>query len=294
MPALIQDIVKTIRRIQIVSTQLANDVLAGAYRSAFKGRGIEFEEVREFQTGDEIRSVDWNVTARMNYPYVKNFTEERDLTVFLIVDVSASSRFGGKHGFKSTIMAEIGAVLAFSAIKNNDKVGLILFSDIIEKYIPPGKGVRHVLHVIRELLVFEPTHNGSDLKNALDFLGKIRRQAGICFIISDFLCPEADHEMTLASKANDLISIFVTDPYEETFPNISLVNMTDLETGKSSLIDTSTKITQKHLKAAVNQRKERIQHLMQKLGAGFIYIQTDQPYALALRKFFKLRQKKQR
>lgn len=285
---------KTIRRIQIISTQLANDILAGAYRSAFKGRGMEFEEVREYQPGDEVRSIDWNVTARMSHPYVKNFREERDITVILVVDVSASSRFGGRQATKSELIAEIGALLAFSAIKNNDKVGLLLFSNIVEKYIPPRKGTRHVLRLIRELLVFQPEQRGSDLKMALSFLGKVLTRSGICFLISDFFCGEYAHEISLMAKRHDLISICVSDPYEHDFPNIGLANLTDLETEETAVIDTAFPPLQEHFKKAVEKRFAYHRDLMKRIGAGFINIGTDQSYLPAIHKFFRLREARRR
>ncbi len=294
MSAISKDILKTIRRIQIVTTQLANDILAGAYRSAFKGKGMEFEEVREYQPGDEIRSIDWNVTARMNHPYVKTFREERDLTVILVVDVSASSHFGSHHGSKSALIAEIGAVLAFSAIKNNDKVGLILFSDVIEKFLPPRKGTRHVLRVIRELLIFQPTQRGSNLGVALAFLGKVQSKSGICFLISDFIFGDYFHELALISARHDLISIRITDPLEESFPNMGLVAIKDLETLTAAFVDTgSTSFQQDFMQASAEHSAHFLQH-MKKIGAGYLEIRTDQPYALALRKFFKVREKKRR
>lgn len=294
MPTISQSVYKKIHRIQIISTQLASDVLAGAYRSAFKGIGIEFEEVREYQPGDDVRSIDWNVTARMNHPYIKIFREERELTVLLVVDVSASLRFGSRNRLKSELIAEIGAALAFSAIKNHDKVGLILFSDIIEKYVPPGKGVRHVLRIIRELLVFEPKQRGSDVKQALSFLGNVQRRAGICFLLSDFLCSDYAHEAALIARKHDLISICITDPYENRFPGIPLVALRDLETQQSALLDTSAASLQDQYNKTSVQRIQQNKTLMNKLNAGFIEVRTDKPYMLPLRKFFKLRERGRR
>jgi uncharacterized protein (DUF58 family) len=284
------DLFKTIHRIHIVSTQLANDILAGAYHSAFKGRGIEFEDVREYQPGDEIRSIDWNVTARMNHPYVKNFREERDITVILVVDVSASSLFGGQHVLKKEMIAEIGAVLAFSAIKNNDKVGLLLFSDIIEKYIPPRKGIRHVLRIIRDLLAFQPKKTGTDLKNALSYLGKVQRKSGICFLISDFIAKDYSHEIALIAKRHDLISICVTDSYEHDFPKKGIVHLQDLESDETTISNTNTEKLQKRFQEDAKKRMELHEHTMKQAGAGFIKIRTDESYFDALRKFFKLRE----
>lgn len=294
MPVISQETYRKIRHIQILSTQLANDLFAGAYRSAFKGRGIEFAEVREYQPGDEVRSIDWNVTARMNHPYIKNFNEERGISVLLFVDVSASTRFGSRNQLKSDLIAEIGAILAFSAIKNNDKVGLVLFSDVIEKVIPARRGVRHILHIIRELLVFEPKRHGSDVKGALALLGKFKRASGICFLISDFLCEDFSHEAGLISRKHDLIAISVSDPYEKQFPSIPLVSLKDLETGESGLLDTTDQSLQKQFANEAEQRVKKVQKLMGKLKAGFIDIRTDQSYMAPLRKFFKLRERARR
>lgn len=289
MAELSEDLFKKIQRIQILSTQLAKDLLAGAYRSAFKGKGMEFEEVRDYQPGDDIRTIDWNVTARMNHPYVKNFREERDLTVILLVDVSASSRFGSKNLLKSEIVAEIGAVLAFSAIKNNDRVGLILFSDIVEKYVPPRKGTRHVLRVIRELLAFHPKETGSDPKVALNFLGKVQTKSGICFFISDFMFSDYSHEASLIAKRHDLIAMCITDPSEEKMPDIGLAQLDDLETKESIIVDTSSPKFQSHFSETYSKRILEHNKLMKKLGADFVDISTDESYVRVLHKFFKLR-----
>jgi uncharacterized protein (DUF58 family) len=278
-----------IHRIEIVSNQLAKDLLAGAYRSAFKGRGMEFEDVRAYEPGDEIRSIDWNVTARMNAPYVKNFREERDLTVLLVVDVSASCRFGGKNGLKSDLLAEIGAVLAFSAIRNNDRIGLLLFSDQIEKYVPPRKGTRHVLRIIRELLAFRPSFRGSNLKAALDFLGKLPLRTGICFILSDFLFPAMDKkEIALAMFKNDLIAISVNDPTEFQLPPTNLVQLKDLESGHELLIDSKKALS------VATKMIETHRRSMHESGADFLAIRTDQAYAPILRTFFRKRKERPR
>lgn len=288
-----RDLLKTIRRIQIHSDQLAKDLLAGAYHSAFKGKGIEFEEVREYQPGDETRSIDWNVTARMNHPYVKNFKEERELTVLLVVDISSSLRFGSKYPMKSDLIAEIGATIAFSAIKNNDKIGLILFSESVEKYLPPKKGVKHVLRVIRDLLTFEPKGKSTHLNAALSFLGNVQKKSGICFLISDFLSDE-DHsqEMSLIAKKHDLITIGLIDPCETALPQMNLVNFMDLETQEIQLVDTSASELQKKFQENTQFRLKEHQKLMKRIGAGYIEIHTDKPYLPPLRNFFKRREKK--
>lgn len=284
-----KDVFKHIRRIQITTTHLAEELMVGAYHSAFKGKGMEFEEVREYIDGDDVRNIDWNVTARMNSPYIKNFKEERELSVILLVDVSASSRFGSGKRLKQEYLAEIAAVLAFTAIKNNDNVGLILFSDEVEEYIPAKKGLRHILRVIRDLLVFQPKHKGSDLKKALDFLGQIQKKSCVCFLLSDYIYPLCPEELTLAATRHDLIMIQVSDPVEEDFPNAGLVLFNDAESGISQRIDTSNQAVQEHLKAEAASRKQEVYQLSKRINAGYIYLRTDRPYAEPLRKFFRLR-----
>ena len=279
-----------IRKIQYATTHLADEIMAGAWRSAFKGQGIEFEEVREYQSGDDVRLIHWHVTARMDRPYLKVFREERELTVFLMVDISSSLRFGSQN-IKKDLIAEIGAILAFSAIKNNDKVGLILFSSQVEKYVPPKRGTRHVLRIIRELVAFEPEHQGTDIAHALSFINSLQRRAAICFLISDFICPDFSHELSLAARRHDLIAINVTDPYEIEFPALGMVNFTDLESGTSKVIDTSNQKTQHHFKEKALERIKTTKTIVEKAGSGFLNIYTDQPYLQSMQKFFKLRKR---
>lgn len=284
------ELFKKIRRIQIQTTHLAEDLLAGAYRSAFKGKGMEFEEVREYQPGDEVRHIDWNVTARMNHPYVKTFKEEREITVILLVDISSSSRFGSQNILKSELVAEIGAVLAFSAIKNQDRVGLILFSDQVELYLPPKKGIRHVLRVVRELLVFSPKHHTTDLNAGLAFLGQVQQRSSICFLLSDFLTSGYEHQAKLIAKEHDLISICVRDPFEENFPNLGLLQLKDLESGAEAVVDSNKDAGPFHER--VQKQMEETEHIMKSIGADFVNIQTDRPYIPVLKRFFKIRGKK--
>lgn len=292
MALIAPEVFKNIRRIQIQTTHIVNELLAGVYHSAFKGSGIEFEEVREYQPGDDERSIDWNVTARMNHPYVKNYREERELTVMLVVDISASSRFGSSERFKNELVAEIGAVLAFSAIKNNDKVGLLLFSDQVEKYLPPKKGVRHVLRVIRELLVFKPQHVGTHLTPALQFLGKVQKKSGICFLISDFMGPDYSKAITPIAAKHDLITIAMVDTYEKQLPNLGIVTFSDLETNEEISIDTSNPRAVELFFQYNNDRLATHKKLMDRIGAGFIPLQTDRAYVDALRTFLQERKKR--
>lgn len=288
------EIIKKIRRIQIQTTHLAQDLLAGAYRSAFKGKGMEFEEVREYQPGDETRDIDWKVTARMRHPYVKTFREEREITVMLVVDISSSARFGSQGKPKSELITELSALIAFSAIKNNDKIGLILFSDRIEKYIPPKKGARHVLFVIRELLLHQPEGHGTDITAALDFLGNIQHRSCVCFLISDFVCADFSKAASLAATKYDLIAIAMTDPHELEFPSLGLIELQDLETENTALIDSHNRQVREHFKKQTNERLARTKHLMNRVGGGFISLRTDQSYIPPLRKFFKTRAKERR
>lgn len=292
MAVISADLFKKIRRIQIQTTHLANDVLAGAYRSAFKGKGIELEEVREYQQGDDVRSIDWNVTARMNRPFVKSFREERELSVILAVDVSASTRFGSGEQLKSELIAEIAAVLAFSAIRNQDKVALLLFSDKIEKYFPPRKGTRHVLRIIRELLTYKSEQRATNISTALAFLGKVQNRSGVCFLISDYICPDFSHEAALAAKRYDLVPIAIVDTAEKILPKMSLVTFADLETGQSCLVDTSSNSLQNSLIKNTEERLSSQKKMFQKLGVVQCVINTHFPYLQQLQKYFSLRSRK--
>ena len=289
MPKTSSDIFKKIRKIQMHATKLANEILAGPWHSAFKGQGMEFEEVREYQPGDDIRNIDWNVTARMNKPFIKIFKEERELTVFIVVDISASSFFGSLTETKREIIASLGASLAFSAIKNSDKVGLILFSEEVEKYLTPKKGTRHVLRVIRELLAEKPKKEKTNINNALSFLGKVQSRRAICFFISDFLADFDPHLMSIIAKHHDLISICISDPYEMDFPKMDLVNLCDLESGETFLIDSQDENAKNKFKQAAQKRIENLEKQFKKIGASFIHIKTDEPYITPIQKFFNLR-----
>lgn len=282
-------LLKHIRRIHVQTIRLAEDILAGEYHSAFKGKGMEFEEVREYVEGDDVRSIDWNVTARMRSPHVKNFREERELTLYLVVDVSASTRFGSNQATKREMIAQVGGILAFSAIKNSDKVGLILFSDRVEKHLSPKKGLRHVLRIIRELLVYEPQSLTTNLEAALDFLGNVQKQAAICFVISDFLAPECPLALAVAAKRHDLIAVAVADPMEIEPVDIGLVAVEDLENGIEKVIDTSRPEWKNEIKQKAAARIAHYKSMMKNVGAGFIFLRTDHSPVSELRKFFKFR-----
>lgn len=286
------DILKKVRKIQIKTNRLADNMLAGMYASAFKGVGIEFSEVRQYLPGDEIRSIDWNVTARMGQPYVKEFEEEREQTIMLLVDASSSFRFGTVNQMKNELTAEICALLAFSAIENNDKVGLIIFSDQIETHIPPRKGRRHVLRVIRELLYFEPSHYGTDLSGVLEYINKITQRNTICFLISDFIDEGYDRAFQIASKRHDLIPVTVTDPREEALPPIGLITLRDAETGVEIVLDTSDPRVRAEYSRRFREHVEWRKRVFTSAGVTPIDIKTDQDYLDVFLKFFKARKQR--
>jgi len=288
------ELFSTLHRIQIRATHLAKNIVAGTYHSAFKGKGIEFEEVREYIPGDDVRSIDWNVTARFGHPYVKNFREERELAVMLIVDLSSSCRFGNRHHPKNRLIAEIAALLAFAATSNNDKVGLLTFSDHVETYLAPKRGKRHVLRLIRELLVAPPVNCKTDLSSALAFLGRVQTKQAICFIISDFISADFSHELKLLSRRHDVTAIAIKDSYEEKFPKINLVNVTDLETGEQALIDTSDLQLQQQLINSLEERMQSLQKLMAQANGGFLEISTKDSYFEMINHYFKARGKRLR
>jgi uncharacterized protein (DUF58 family) len=278
---------RKIRKVQLKMDQIATDLIAGMYRSAFKGKGMEFEEVREFQTGDEVRSIDWNVTARMGTPFVKIFREERELTVMLLVDISSSTRFGSQNALKTTILSEIGAVLAFSGIKNQDKIGLILFSDIVEHYLPPAKGIRHVLRLIADLMAFPAKQIGTDIAKALQYFGKIQKKRCVAFLLSDFIGDKPfDSDVRTLAGIHDLIAIGIQDPLEAKIPSVGLLPLKDRETGKEELIDTSSSFFSAALPEGHSLKIKETKELFEGSGGSWIEVTTDKPYLSALRKFF--------
>jgi len=287
-----REILKKVKRIEIQTRGLVNNFFGGEYHSVFKGRGMTFSEVREYQPGDDIRLIDWNVTARSGNPFIKVFEEERELTVFLIVDISASGIFGSGSHLKKNIGAEIASVLGFSAIKNNDKVGLILFSNEVVKYVPPKKGKSHVLRVIRELLYTKPTGNGTSIKNALEFFMKVSKRRCVVFLLSDFLDKEYWDSIRIVNRKHDLIGIKIYDPFEVNLPDIGMIKVEDPETGSMFWIDTSyvpdlQKMNNENIRSFVALEKESA-----KIGLDFISISTAEDYVDPLMKFFKKRGKK--
>jgi uncharacterized protein (DUF58 family) len=289
-----KEILKDIKRIQITTSRLVSDVFAGQYQSVFKGRGMEFYEVRQYQPGDEIRSIDWNVTARMGQPFVKRFVEERELTVMLILDMSGSSYFGTVDQLKSQLAAQICSLLAFSAIRNNDKVGLMIFTDKVEKYIAPRKGVRHVLRVVREALYFKPQGKGTDINSALEYLNRVVKRKCVAFLISDFYAPDYKKMLAVANKRHDVVAITITDPRELEMPDAGLIKLSDPETGKDFVIDSSDKDVRRVYRQNAQSRIKQRKMTFARANVDTIDARTDVPYSQSLFKFFKARERRQR
>ncbi|MEN6295181.1 MAG: DUF58 domain-containing protein [Chloroherpetonaceae bacterium] len=286
-----QEIFKKIRKIEIKTRGLSRNIFAGEYQSAFKGTGMTFSEVREYQPGDDIRLIDWNVTARFNHPFIKIFTEERELTVILMIDVSGSEFFGTHTQLKKDLITEISALISFSAIANNDKIGVILFSSQIEKFIPPKKGRSHILRIIRELLDFEPKNKGTDLSNALEFLSNTIKKRAIVFILSDFLTNDNfEKPLSIACKKHDTIAIQVLDKMEKELPNLGLIDVFDPETQQIITIDTSSYQIREQYKKLWTLKQKAIDNLRQKLSIDSIKIYTGDSYIAPLQQFFKLRE----
>jgi len=288
------EILKKVRRIEIRTNRLVNESLAGEYHSVFKGRGMEFSEVREYQFGDDIRTIDWNVTSRMGHPYVKKHIEERELTVILLVDFSASGEFGTRRQFKREIEAEICALLAFSAIKNNDRVGLIAFTDRVETFLRPRKGKDHVLRVIREALYFRPKGRRTDIGQALEFLYRAVSKRSVVFLISDFLGEGFARPLRVAARKHDVIALTVTDPREEELPPIGLLDLEDAETGEALVVDASDRRTREQFGRWARDRRASREALFRSIGMDALELYTDRPYDAALVRFFHRRARKLR
>ena len=284
-----KELLKRVRKIEIKTRRLSDHIFGGEYHSTFKGRGMTFSEVRQYQYGDDVRSIDWNVTARYNEPFVKVFEEERELTMMLMVDVSGSELFGTTKRFKKEIITEIAATLAFSATQNNDKIGLILFTDKIELYIPPKKGRSHVLRIIRELIEFEPESSKTDLSQALKFLSNVQKKRAIAFIMSDFLTDEYKHNLKISSGRHDVTGIRIYDRHEETLPNLGMVQMQDEESGESILVNTASKKVRQNYNRYFKERENYFKDSFAKSGAGTINCRVDESYVTKLLGYFKRR-----
>ena len=277
------------RQIEIATRGLVNEVFSGEYQSVFKGRGMSFAEVREYQYGDDIRAIDWNVTARSGSPHVKVFEEERELTVFLIVDVSGSGDFGTRESMKRTLMAEVCALLAFSAIRNNDRVGLLIFSDRIEKFVPPRKGSRHVLRVIRELLYHRPEGTGTDIGVALEYLARVQRRRATAFLASDFIASGYERELAVAARRHDVVALCVTDPAEREFPRVGLVEIEDAESGELVLVNTSSRAFRERFRNRIAEERALFERTLRRSGVDLVDIETGRPYVRPLMRFFQER-----
>ncbi|MDI6641853.1 MAG: DUF58 domain-containing protein [Elusimicrobiota bacterium] len=287
-----KEILQQIRRIQFRTNRLVNDVFAGKYESIFKGRGMEFCEVREYQVGDEIRQIDWNVTARYGKPFVKRFSEERELTIMILVDMSGSEIFGTKKRSKVELGAEIAAVIAFSAMKNNDKVGLLIFTDKVEKFIPAKKTITHVLRIIRETLYYKPLSKGTNITLALEYLYRIQKKRSIVFLISDFIDENYDHALKVVSKKHDLIAIKISDFREYSIPPIGYIELKDNETGENIVIDARDFYAQKNFNEICLKEENRIKETFKKCNIDFISVTTDKSYIEPLMKFFYIRSRR--
>ena len=284
-----KELLKKVRKVEIKTKRLSNNIFGGEYHSTFKGRGMTFSEVRGYEFGDDVRSIDWNVTARYNAPFVKVFEEERELTLMLMVDISGSKFFGTDNDLKKNIATEISATLAFSAIQNNDKVGLILFTDNVELYIPPAKGKTHILRIIRELIEFKPKSKRTDISTALEFFSNVTSKKSIAFLLSDFISKDYQKALSIASKKHDLTGIRIYDKFEEEMPNLGLIPMIDQETDKVEFIDTGSKDVRKNFKINSLKMRDEFETTFKRNGSGTINCRTDQSYVKLLLGYFKNR-----
>ena len=285
-------LLKKVRQIEIKTKGLSNHIFAGEYNTAFKGTGMAFSEVREYQPGDDLRSIDWNVTARYNAPFVKVFEEEREMTVILLIDMSASGNFGTSKQFKKELATEIAAILAFSAIKNNDKVGVIFFTDQIEKFIPPKKGKSHILRIIRELVSFEPYGKKTNISKSLEYFNSVIKKRSICFMLSDFVSPEFEQPLKIANRKHDIVGIRIQDKREYILPNIGLLPVQNCETEEQIFIDTSDKKNREYFKKNKIEKNKKIKQTFTKSGVDLIDIETGIDYIKPLITFFKNRGQK--
>ncbi len=299
-PKLTREILKKVRQIEVRTNRLVNDSLAGSYQSVFKGRGMNFDEVREYVPGDDIRAIDWNVTARTGIPHIKKFTEERELTIMLMIDISGSGEFGSSEISKRELMAELGSVLAFSAVRNNDKVGLVLFTDSPELYIPPKKGRGHILRIIREILYFKPKGVKTDLKGTLDFVNRVMKRKCVSFLISDFALPGVFEEelqllqpkLQITNRRHDLISLIVTDPREYELPDVGWITLEDAESGEQVEVNTSDPEVRDSYSSITASRMKMVHKIMRLAGIDLLDLRTDRSYLPPLLGFFRDRKKR--
>lgn len=295
-----KEILKKVRQVEVRTSRLVNDTLAGSYQSVFKGRGMNFDEVREYVAGDEIRTIDWNVTARTGIPHIKKFSEERELTIMLMIDVSGSGDFGSSQSSKREVMAEIGSVLAFSAVRNNDKVGLVLFSDFVELYVPPQKGRSHILRLIREILFFQPKGRKTDLVAALDFVNRVTKRKCVAFLISDFCLPgdfedglsKLQPKLQVTNRRHDLISMIVSDPRESELPDVGWLTIEDAESGAQVELDTSDPAVRRGYQEVAAARTKELHRAIRSAGVDLLDLSTDTSYIPPLMNFFGKRQRR--
>lgn len=288
----VADILKKVQRIQIVANRAVNDLFAGQYKSVFRGRGMEFDEVREYQPGDDIRTIDWNVTARTGNCFIKRFCEERELTVMFLVDVSASGAFGSTQQSKLDLVVEVAALLMFSALKNNDKVGLINFCDDVLEYLPPRKGKAHVLHMIRQLVDTDPVARETNLTSALDFLNQVQKRRAVVFLISDFLGPNACRSLAITNRRHDLTAITVSDPREHGLPDVGFLSLMDAETGEIVEVDTRHRAVRQMFETQAAEQRDSLTEELKKVGIDEMPIDTTGDYLVSLRRFFNMREKR--
>jgi uncharacterized protein (DUF58 family) len=289
-----REVIRQIRRLQLKARRAVEDLLGGEYHSIFKGTGIAFEEVREYQPGDDIRTIDWNVTARMGHAFIKRFIEERELTVMLVVDCSGSQQFGSRAQQKREVAAELAAVLAFSAISNNDRVGLVQFTDRVERFLPPRKGTRHVLRLIRDVLFYQPEHRGTSLREGLDFLNRVLHRRTIVFLLSDFLDGDYASSFKRTGRRHDLIALRISDPREEELPAVGLLELEDAETGERLLLDTNSATVRDAFHAAAERRRTALRQMARQARVDLIEVSTDGGHLDALIRFFRLRERRMR
>ena len=294
MSQTVADLLRKVQRIQIVANRSVNDLLAGQYRSVFRGRGMEFDEVREYQPGDDIRTIDWNVTARAGTPFIKRFSEERELTVLFLVDISASGAFGSGSQSKLDVMIEMAALLMFSALKNNDKVGLLMFADDVQAYYPPRKGKANVLRLIREMLAVEPIHKETNLEATLQYLNRVQKRRAVVFLISDFQTELSRRALAISNGRHDLVAITITDPREEALPEVGFITLQDAESGEVVEVDTRHPQVRALFAAQAAERKEALSSGLRRAGVDQLAINTAESYASSLRRFFDSRERRLR
>ncbi len=287
-----REVLRQVKLIELRTRGLVNTLFSGEYQSVFKGQGMEFAEVREYTPGDDFRTIDWNVSARMGHPFVKKYTEERELTVLFVVDLSGSAQFGTRGRFKAELAAEIAAVIAMAAIKNNDRVGLLLFSDQVEQFVPPKKGRRHALRLIRDLLAYEPSGRGTSLSVALDYVGRVLRHRAIVFLISDFLDAGFEKPLKVISRRHDVVAITVSDPRERELPDVGFLELFDAESDQHIVLDSSNRFVREQFEYLASEEETRLSRLLKRLSMDQIEIQTDRSYVPPLIAFFRARERK--